>query len=291
MNTRGKSKGRPRAIVAVVVLTLIAAACGNDETSSQPSATTTTQTSDATGGRTTITEAGASAPGSVDLPTERDTEVQAVTYNLGVIGLPHVTFDVGDGWFFTHVGEVSEGLPLSEHLVMISAAATAVPGRRNVQFSRPSHLVDPTFIGPPRPSVIDPDEDLESVEGIEGWLTAAEEGGEWGVGDVESIEVSGHAATRFTLRPDFVGCEGMEALAPGVSGDWTLCNGAIAWDLDSDDGQGQIAVEGWDGGQNEYLWIHDVGGAPLVVGIHLGYDFDEEWNERARAVMSSVNVV
>lgn len=53
---------------------------------------------------------------------------------------------------------------------------------------------------------------------------------------------------------------------------------------------GRLAVEGWDGGQGEYLWIDEVDGKPLVVSLHLGYAIDEEWTARARAMMASLVV-
>ena len=262
----------------MVVLVLLAAACSDDDGTSAPSPTTT------------VAERGAA--GTMALPTEGPTEVAPGTHNLGAIGLPQVTFDTDDGpWHFTKVGSFFGPSMLSDQTVMLSSGQVPLEGRRNLQFSRPSHLLDPTFIGPPLPAGIDPDEDLIPVDGIEAWLTEAEAGAEWGVTDIESVEVSGLAATRFALEPDFVGCENMEALAPGIRDDWTGCNGLVAWDIASDDGLGRISVEGWDGGRNEYLWIHDTGDGPLVVSLHLGYELDEDWNDRARAVLESVAVV
>lgn len=283
MTGRSNPDIRRRLAAATICVPLLLVACGDDTDEGAAS-------TPASVAPTTTTTAIAGAPATMDPPTDGSTDVVAGTYNLGVIGLPTATFEVDDGpWHFTKVGSVDPGIPLSDQMVMLSLAATPLEGRRNLQLVRPTHLVDPTFIGPPM--AIDPDEDLIPADSIDEWLAEAEAGGEWGVTDVESVEVSGRAATRFTLLPDFVGCENMEVLAPGIGGaDWTGCNGMIAWDVDSDDGDGQIAVEGWDGGQNEYLWIHDVDGAPLVVSIHLGYDLDDDWNARARAVLDSVAI-
>lgn len=288
---------RPATAALALALALVTAACGDDDTASAPSTTAEAATpAEATSSTTmpsTTTAPEAGAAGTMDLPTDRSTTAEAGTYNLAAIGLPRVTFETDDGpWHFTKVGSFfGPGTILSDQMVILSSTQRVLEGRRNLLFSRPTHLLDPTFIGPPLPEGIDPDEDLVPVAGIDAWLTAAETGGEWGVTDVESVEVSGMAATRFALEPDFVGCENMEVIAPGIRGDWTGCNGLVAWDIDSEDGLGRISVEGWDGGRNEYLWIHDTGDGPLVVSLHLGYDLDEDWNARARAVLESVTVV
>lgn len=282
MTTRTNAP-HPRLAVAALALALVVPACGDDDVTTAPPAAA----SDDAG--TTAPEAGSEAP--MDIPTDGSTAAEAGTYDLGAIGLPQVTFATDDGpWHFTKVGPVGAGTILSDQMVILSSTRTALEGRRNLMFSRPTHLLDPTYIGPPLPAAIDPDEDLIPVDGIDAWLADAAAGGEWGVTDIESVEVSGHAATRFVLEPDFVGCENMEVLAAGIGGDWTGCNGLLAWDLESEDGLGRISVEGWDGGRNEYLWIHDVGGDPLVVSLHLGYELDEDWNARARALLESVAV-
>lgn len=227
----------------------------------------------------------------MDLPADGfERQAEPGTYHLGATGLPEVTFEIGDGWSITNVAGAGENSPFGDFTVRVSDRAWDL-GRRDLHISRPTHLLDPSFIGPARPVVVAADVDLWDVADIRRWLAEAEAAGEWGVIDVVDTEVSGYSAVGFTLQPDFVGCEGMEAEAEGIRGEWTGCNGGIAWDMDTDpEGGGRLSVEGWDGGQSEYLWIDDVDGKPLVVGLQFGYDIDEEWAARARAVVDSLAI-
>lgn len=287
MNSSKMHPCRGRLAALALVLIVVPAACSSD--SGSDVATSPEPTAEAVE-PTTALETTSVAPVAMDLPSDgSDPQPEPGVYHLGAIGLPSATFEIGDGWRITQVAQNGDGAPFSDEFVRVTDASGAI-GRRDLHFSRPTNLLDPAFIGPPRASVLE-ESDLWEDTDIRAWLAEAETGGEWGVLDVEEIEVSGRSAVTFTLQPDFVGCEGMEALAPGIRDDWTGCNGGIAWDVETEaETGGRIAVESWDGGLSEFLWIDDVDGRPLVVTLQFGYDIDEDWTARARAVLASLTL-
>lgn len=279
---------RTRLIALPLVVMLALTACGEDSDSDEATSPDPTVEEVET---TSTLDSRPETPEVMDLPPSgSEPQPEPGVYHLGAIGLPSVTFEIGEGWRITQVAENGEGAPFTDDFVRVTGVSGGI-GRRDLHITRPTHLLDPAFIGPARASVIDPQTDLWENTDIRAWLSEAESGGEWGVLDVEEAEVSGRPAISFTLQPDFVGCEGLEAIAPGVRDDWTGCNGGIAWDVETEaETGGRLAVEGWDGGQSEYLWIDDVDGKPLVVSLHLGYAIDDAWTVRARAVLASLTL-
>ncbi|MGH1491662.1 MAG: hypothetical protein ACRBK7_20080 [Acidimicrobiales bacterium] len=233
---------------------------------------------------------GATIPEAVNLPASGfERRPDPGIYHLGAIGLPSVTFEIGEGWQISNVAGAGEYSPFGDESVRVTAR-TGGPGRRDMHITRPTHLLDPTFIGPPRPTVV-AEGDLWDVSEIRRWLEDAQADGEWGVIDFEETDVSGHSAVSFSLQPDFAGCAGREALAEGIRSDWTGCNGGIAWDYDTAGAEGgRLAVESWDGGQSEHLWIDDVEGKPLVISLQLGPIIDAEWATSARSAMASFTI-
>lgn len=290
----------PVRIAIVLVAVVAATGCGDEKTTADSSETTQQPAVTEVAGSIDPDPATAEPPASepdgepseqLALP-ESGFERQPApgTYHLGAIGLRSVAFDLGEGFAITSVAGVGENSPFGNTTVRLTDRSRGGPGRLDIIITRPTHLLAPSFIGPPQAGVVTPD-DLWPVGDIRQWLNEAESGGEWGVTDVVEVAVDGRSAITFVLESDYVGCEGRDEIEPGFRDSFTGCNGGIAWDMDTDsDNGGRISVEGWDGGRGEYLWIDDVDGKPLVVSLQHGWDTNEEWAARARAVLESVSI-
>lgn len=271
MRSRMITHGLGTAIGLVLLSTATLTGCGDDDdTAVADEAATTSTTAPDTESTTSTTQMSPTGP--QPLPTEGPMPIKpdAGRYTLAAIGLSDASIELDDGWRLQIVGP---------HEVILTDAAGG-PGRHEIAILRPDLLVRPGFVGPPFLPAVDPATDLMPLEDIDAWLADSQE---WRAEGVEEVEVDGRPGLRFTLRPDFTVCEAEDSFG---------CNGVMAF-VEGENPTDGAAFGAMDRGLHEVLWLRDVDGRPLALNIGVGErleEQDEQWAERARAVVASLEL-